>query len=107
LGFQERLVDYCAAVKAKLDGRVLFLNVIRHYQKGCDCFATPQESICPDVGIVASRDLVAADIATADLLIRETGRDVAREAGECDYRQMLAYAERIGVGSCSYELIES
>lgn len=107
LGFQERLVEYCTAVRSQLGDSMLCLNIIRHFQKGCDCLGTPQEALCPDVGIVASRDLVAVDTATADLLMQATGKDLALEAGGCDYRKMLAYAEKLGLGTRDYELIES
>jgi len=105
-GFQEGMVEYCAAVQSKLGDRILFLNVIRHFQKGCDCMGTPEKAVCPDVGLVASRDIVAVDTATADLLHRATGKDIVREVADCDYRGMLAYAESMDLGSRDYELIE-
>lgn len=105
LDFQERLVEYCAAVHELMKGNILYINVIQHYQQGCDCAGDRQDAICPDVGIVASRDLVAVDTATADLLQEKTGRDVALEAGERDYRKMLAYAETMRIGSQAYDLI--
>ena len=107
LGFQERLVEYSVAVQSQLGDRILYLNVIQHFQKGCDCFGTPQEALCPDIGIAASRDPVAVDLATADLLMKATGKDIAREAGDRDYREMFAYAEKLGVGHREYELIQS
>ncbi|MFC1461876.1 DUF362 domain-containing protein [Verrucomicrobiota bacterium] len=105
-GFQERLVEYCAAVKSLLGEKILCVNIIQHFQKGCDCLRVKQKAICPDVGIVVSHDIVAVDQATADLLIRATGKDIAQEAGEIDYRKMLLYAEKLGLGSRKYRLIE-
>ena len=104
---QERLVEYCAAVMSRLADRLLYINVLQHYQQGCDCFGRKQDAICPDVGLVVSRDLIAADTAAADLLIRETGRDVALEAGGREYRPMLEYGEAMGLGSTKYELIKA
>jgi uncharacterized Fe-S center protein len=103
--FQERLVEYCAAVRELLGEAILYVNVIQHFQEGCDCFGVAQPAVCPDVGIVVSRDMVAADKATADLLVRSTGRDLAGEIGG-DYMPMLAYAETFGLGSRDYELVE-
>ena len=105
-GFQERMVEYCAAAIAALKGRLLYVNVIQHFQKGCDCMDEADPAICPDVGVVASRDLVAVDAATADLLERRAGRDLVREAAERDYRGMFAYAESLGLGRQDYELVE-
>ena len=63
--------------------------------------------LCEDLGIVASKDPVATDTATADLLIERIGRDVAQEASpRVHYRFMLEYAERIGAGSRSYSIQE-
>lgn len=107
LGFQEKLVECCAAVRSLLGERILYVSVIQHFQKGCDCFSEPQEALCPDIGVVASRDVVAVDRATADLLMRATGKDIVQEAGRREYRAMFAYAERFGLGCGEYELIES
>jgi uncharacterized Fe-S center protein len=104
--FQERLVDYCGAARELLGERILFINVVQHYQKGCDCFGTVQEAICPDVGILVSRDMVAIDTATADLVCEAAGHDLVREAGGLAYRDMLAYAEELGLGTREYELVE-
>jgi len=106
LEFQERLVDYCVAVKTQIGDSILYLNVIQHFQKGCDCMGNPEQAVCPDLGIAVSRDIVAVDTATADLLIRATGKDIVRDVGDRDYRKMLTYAEEHGLGSRDYELIE-
>jgi len=103
--FQQRLVEYALAVKHHMDERMIFLNVIQHFQEGCDCFDIPQEAICGDVGIVVSRDPLAVDVATADLLKEKIGHDVVKAAGKHEYLPMFEYAEKIGVGSRNYELI--
>ena len=105
--FQERLVDYCCAVKQTLQDRILYLNVIQHFQKECDCFDELHQAECPDVGIVASRDAVAVDVAAADLLAKATGRDIVAEVGKRDYRAMFAYGESQGLGTRDYSLIEA
>jgi len=52
-------------------GRVLYVTVLLQITPFCDCwgFTTPQ--IVPDVGIVASDDLVAAETAALDLIRAE------------------------------------
>jgi uncharacterized protein len=106
LEFQERLVDYCSAVRAKLGDGLLYLNVCQHFTKDCDCFDILQDALCPDIGILASRDLVAIDAATADLIKQAAGRDLVREAGKREYQGMLAYAEEQGLGRRDYTLVE-
>ena len=103
----ERVCEYCLAAKNALEGRLGCINVAIHYTSGCDCGGSKQNAICEDLGIVASKDPVATDTATADLLIERIGRDVAQEASpRVHYRFMLEYAERIGAGSRSYSIQE-
>lgn len=102
--FQERLVEYCAAVKARLGDRILYLNIGQQFTPECDCFDILQKPICPDLGLLASRDPVALDAATIDLLNQAAGRDLVRETGQRDYAAMFAHAEAIGLGSRVYEL---
>lgn len=104
--FQERLVDYCAAASARLKGRIVYVSVLCHFTKDCDCFDISQKPLCPDIGVLASRDVVALDMATADLLQQRTGRDLVREAGSREYRGMFDYAESLGLGHRAYELVE-
>jgi uncharacterized Fe-S center protein len=104
--FQEKMVEYCMAAKSLLGDRIVYVNVLQHFQKDCDCMGHAQEAMCPDVGVAASRDPVAIDAATADLFVKATGKDMVLEAGGRDYRGMLAYGETMGLGSCDYELVE-
>lgn len=102
--FQEMMVEYCVAVKSRLGDRILYINVITHFQEGCDCFDTVQPAMCKDVGIAVSRDIVAVDAATADLLADKSGKDIVREAAGRDYRGMLDCAARMGLGTSEYQI---
>lgn len=106
LGIQERVMEYCAAVRSELGEKILYINVIQEFTEGCDCFGTVQKPVCPDVGVVVSRDLVAVDSATADLINQATGKDTVRTAAGREYRVMFEYAEKLGLGSREYELVE-
>jgi uncharacterized Fe-S center protein len=77
-------------------------------------------AVVPDIGILASRDPVALDAASFDLVNRELGlRNSYLSAnfakGEDKFRGMrhvtdgylqIRYAEEIGLGSSGYRLIE-
>jgi len=104
--FQERLVEYAAAVLTRLGQRMVCLNVCQYFTKECDCFDIRQEALCADVGILSSRDPVALDTATADLLEETAGRDIVLEAGGREYRGMFEYAEMLGLGTRAYRLVE-
>ena len=103
--FQERLVEYCAAVKERIGERILYLNICQQFTPECDCFDILQHPVCPDIGILASRDPVALDQATIDLLNQAAGRDLVQETGKRGYDAMFTHAEKIGLGSRTYTLI--
>jgi hypothetical protein len=65
-------------------------------------------TIVDDIGIAASTDPVAVDKAALDLVENKAGRKLAEllENDELDPRYQIEHAERIGLGSSSYELIE-
>jgi uncharacterized Fe-S center protein len=116
--FTERIVEYAfGAVKGKKAGFISFLTRIT---PDCDCVEWSDAPIVPDIGILASRDPVAIDAASFDLVNRQAGLEGSflvsnlRE-GEDKFRGMrhvtdgylqVRYAEEIGLGSAEYRLIE-
>jgi uncharacterized Fe-S center protein len=88
----------------------------------CDCWGCNDVPIVPDIGIAASFDPVALDKACADMVTAAAANTGSRmnvhEHGSLqgedkfkllhprtDWRTCLAHAEKIGVGSMEYELI--
>lgn len=59
------------------------------------------QPIAKDIGIFASMDPVAIDQACLDILDKNEGRKVFRKG-----RYTLQYAEKIGLGSRQYDLVE-
>ena len=63
--------------------------------------------IVEDIGILGSLDPVAADKATADLVIKHgAGKDAFRKGYDIDWSFQLKHGEKIGLGSMDYELVE-
>lgn len=61
--------------------------------------------VAPDLGILASTDPVALDQACMDLVLQAVGHDpFLRAHPQARWEEQLAHAERIGLGSRSYEL---
>jgi uncharacterized protein len=117
--FQKKMVEYAyAALKGK-EKTSAFLNFLLQISPGCDCTPFNDEPIVRDLGIMASRDPVAIDQASLDMVNRQTGLDGSclkgnKEAGEDKFRGIypwidstvqLEYAEEIGLGSRAYEMI--
>lgn len=104
---QERIAEYAAGVLSTKRGKTGFMSFLLHVTKDCDCLAKPQEAAAPDVGLLASKDPVALDQASADALKAAFGKDLfSRLWPNIDYTVQLEHAERMSLGSRDYELLE-
>ena len=93
--FREKLVEY--AYGACQGKQHIFINFALNITRGCDCEPLPMKPCIHDIGIFASLDPVAVDRACWDAA-KERGKKFAGV-------EQLAYAEKIGLGKNSYELI--
>lgn len=102
---QERCAEYAlGAVKNK---RIFCINFVNHITPNCDCMGTVEKPLMDDVGILASADPVAIDQASLDLIVKLSGDDPLKKAHpDIDYNVQLAHAEKVGLGSRTYELVE-
>lgn len=66
--FQEGFVDAVHAVVLNKPRKVLHLNYVLDVQPTCDCAPWSDIPIIPDIGILASEDIVALEKATLDLI---------------------------------------
>lgn len=118
-----RIAEYSKAV---VDGRPSFhISLIVDVSPNCDCHSENDAPILPDIGMFASFDPVALDQACADACMKQAplpnsqlGDNMRRHgfvdhhdhfinsAPDTDWRVCLEHAEKIGVGTREYELIE-
>ncbi len=117
--FLEAMVEYTAGVLKNKAGRSLFINFISDVSPACDCYPSNDAPIVKNIGILASRDIVALDQASVDLVNAEPGLADTRlkkhtEPGadkfkglypKVDWPLQLAYAEELGLGAREYELV--
>jgi len=115
----EKMVEYAAAVLEKKKGKCLFMTFITDVSPLCDCTPFSDRSIVPNVGILASTDPVAIDQAAADLVNNAPGNLYSSLQGafdpgqdkfrslypQVDWHHQLAYAEELGLGSRTYDLL--
>ncbi len=95
----------CSA-KACLQGKtVLYLNELKRIAKGCDCDPNAGPIVCPDIGYLLSDDPVAIDKASLDQ-INKVKENIFSKVNKIDPMKQITYAEQIGLGSSTYELIE-
>ena len=117
--FQKKMAEYCFAVLKKKQGKALFLNFLTNISPACDCYGYSDAAIVHDIGILASKDPVAIDQASVDLInhmpaadnsciknATAPGKDKFRDVyPKIDWRVQLEHAEAIGLGSRDYELV--
>jgi len=117
--FQKKMVEYSFAVLKEKQGKSLFINFLTNISPACDCYGHNDAAIVHDIGILASKDPVAIDQASVDLVNRMPANDHSciknsRAPGEDKFRDIypnidwlvqLEHAENIGLGSRDYELV--
>lgn len=118
ISVQERIVEYCYGILKAKKGKAGYITFIMDVTPLCDCYDYNDVPIVPDIGILASRDIVAIDQAAADLVnaapgMRDSalkeglapGDDKFRQVVDTDWTAQLKYAEELGLGERRYELI--
>ncbi len=106
---QKSIAEHAMGALKGKENRAAFFNYVMSVTEDCDCFKTPNMSkIVDDIGIAASTDPVAVDKAAVDLVEAKAGKKLVKllkndKLGPC---YQIEHAERIGLGSTNYELIE-
>ncbi|WXG44347.1 MAG: DUF362 domain-containing protein [Promethearchaeati archaeon SRVP18_Atabeyarchaeia-1] len=126
--FQEMLAIAAKQVVDRFDkSKRFFLNFIIQVTPYCDCMGMGMPCVVPDVGVVGSRDIVAIETATLDLISKagllekaipphfmhanlDPGADLhpfQRIHGAMKNPYLATeFAEKLGMGSRRYELVE-
>ena len=105
--FHTRLADAALAVLKALKSRPLYLNAVINVTARCDCLGCVMRPIVEDVGLLSSIDPVAIDQASLDLVASAFGgRNPFLEIHGVSGERSLEVAERLGLGSRSYELVK-
>jgi uncharacterized Fe-S center protein len=135
---EEMILREIDAVKATVDqigpDKCGFFNLAYDVTPHCDCAPYGDVPMVPDVGMFASKDPVACDMATADAIINSPGipgsaaeelnvmargsdkflaltdwppfSDFKKQGGTKYWRSQFDAASRLGIGSREYRLIE-
>ncbi|MDR1784535.1 MAG: DUF362 domain-containing protein [Endomicrobium sp.] len=103
---QEKMIEYAVGVLKDKNGA--YINFLNHISKYCDCFSCAKNSpLMYDVGIIAGVDPVAVDQASYDVVNKAFGKNFFKNIyPEIDPTIQLNYAEKLGLGSRNYVLIE-
>lgn len=121
LDFQEGLAIATEEVlKTFMPDRVLYINVLMNITLMCDCWGMSTQSLIPDIGILASDDIVAIEKASLDLIkpdiilpnslpkgkVLVEGKHLFEKVwGKNPYEQINCVARK-GLGNTSYKIEE-
>ena len=106
----ERFTESAAGVVQHFGENIIFINVLRNMSVSCDCEGTKAEPVVtPDIGILASRDILAIDQASVDLvyaLPNNAGKALIERMESRHGLHQLTYMEKMGMGSRHYSLFD-
>ena len=112
IDFIESMAEAATAVAdyLKEQGKpIVYITVMNNLSLDCDCDANQGDPVMGDLGIVASLDPVANDQAFIDMVWSSTDPGAAELKERIDSRlgrEILPYAESLGLGTREYELVE-
>ena len=106
----ERISESTKAVVDHFDDHIAFVNVMRNMSVSCDCEGVGAEPVVtPDVGIVASADILAADQACVDMVFamkEEDHKALTERMLSRHSMSQLSYMKELGMGNDCYRLID-
>ena len=112
IDFIESMAEAATAVADYLKAEnksIVYITVMNALSTSCDCDSNQDDPVMEDLGIVASLDPVANDQAFIDIIwaSKDPGADKLKERIDSRLgREILPYAESLGLGSCDYELVK-
>ena len=108
--FMERMTESTQATVSHFKDKIAFINVMRNMSVDCDCAGTSAKPVVtPDIGIVASLDILAADQACIDCvyaLPEESKHDLVERMESRHSMRQLTYMKEMGMGNDRYQLID-
>jgi uncharacterized protein len=118
--FIEKMTEYAYGSIKNKKNKVGYINFLMNITPDCDCLPYSDAPIVPDIGILASKDPVALDTASYDLVNKQFGfknSKLEKNFHEGDDKFMgvwkeidggiqLRYGEEIGLGTMFYDLVK-
>ena len=108
--FLESMAEACKGVIDHIGkNKMLYINVANNLSIDCDCNGNPAAPEMKDLGILASLDPVALDRACVDMVLNSDDPGKAHlieRMNKMHGPHILDAAERLGVGSQKYKLVE-
>ena len=107
--FLEAMAESAGSVTEYFKGNIVYINIMCNMSVDCDCCAKAEDPCMKDIGILASTDPIAIDIACIDLV--KASDDVGKEhllerINSRHGTHTIDVAVELGFGTKEYELIE-
>ena len=107
----ERMTESTKATIDYFGKHVPYINVMRNISVSCDCEGCLAEPVVtPDIGILASTDILAVDSACVDLIYALNEQDGAAMRERIESRhghRQLSYMKELGMGNNRYVLLDT
>lgn len=108
--FMERMTESAKATADHFKDHITFVNVMRNMSVSCDCEGVDAAPVVtPNVGIVASTDILAVDQACVDLvyaLKADERHDLVERIETRHGLRQLSYMKELKMGNDRYKLID-
>ena len=108
--FMERMTESAKSVVDHFGEHIAFVNVLRNMSVSCDCEGVEAAPVVtPNVGILASLDILAIDQASVDLvyaLKEEEHHDLVERMETRHGLRQLSYMKELHMGNEKYRLID-
>lgn len=108
--FMERMTESAKATVDHFKDRITFINVLRNMSVSCDCEGVDAAPVVtPNIGILASKDILAIDQASVDLvyaLKEDEHHDLVERIETRHGLRQLTYMKELGMGNDRYKLID-
>ena len=106
----ERITESSKATVDHFGKNITFINCLRNMSVSCDCEGVGAEPVVtPNIGIVASTDILAVDQASVDLVfaLKDEDRQALCERMTTRHGlRQLSYMKEMGMGNDLYHLID-
>ena len=108
--FMERMTESTKATVDYFKNHICYVNVMRNMSVSCDCEGVNAAPVVtPNVGILASKDILAIDKASVDLIYalkEDEHKDLVERMESRHGLRQLSYMKEMGMGNDAYTLID-
>ena len=106
----ERISESTKSVIDHFAPHVCYINTMRNMSVSCDCEGKDaQPVVTPDIGLLASLDILSCDNACVDLIYnlpKGGGKDLIERVETRHGLRQLSYMKELGMGNDLYTLID-